>query len=44
MHHYRADIIGHDGHMASFVDLQCDNDEDAKERAQQLGRVLINRA
>lgn len=33
---YRAYIMGHDGHILRPVELQCENDEAAKEQAQQL--------
>jgi hypothetical protein len=36
MQHYRAYIMGHDGHILSPVDLMCENDEAAKEQARQL--------
>jgi hypothetical protein len=36
MQHYRAYIIGHDGHIVSAVDLQCKNEDNAKEHARQL--------
>jgi len=36
MHGYRAYIIGHDGHIQDRIDLFCENDDDAKERAKQL--------
>jgi hypothetical protein len=36
MEHYRAYIIGGDGHIASAVDLQCEHEEAAKALARQL--------
>ena len=36
MHAYRAYIIGSDGHIVRRIDLHCENDDDAKERAKQL--------
>jgi len=35
MHGYRA-YIGPDGHVQDRVDLFCENDDDAQERAKQL--------
>jgi hypothetical protein len=34
--HYRAYIMGWDGHILSAVDLHCPDDDAAKERAKQL--------
>jgi hypothetical protein len=34
--HYRAYIMGHDGHILSPVELFCKNDDDAKEQAKRL--------
>jgi hypothetical protein len=36
MHGYRAYIIGQDGRIQDRVDLFCESDDDAKERAKQL--------
>jgi hypothetical protein len=36
MQHYRAYIMGHDGHILRPVDLLCENDEATKEQARQL--------
>jgi hypothetical protein len=36
MQHYRAYIMGWDGHILSAVDLYCVDDDSAKERARQL--------
>jgi hypothetical protein len=36
MTHYRAYIIGSDGHIARAIDLHCENDDDAKLHARQL--------
>jgi hypothetical protein len=36
MHTYRAYLIKSDGHVIYRVDLVCDNDEAAKERAKLL--------
>lgn len=36
MTHYRAYIIGSDGHIERAVDLHCNDDDDAKKRARQL--------
>ena len=36
MHGYRAYIIASDGHIRDRIDLFCESDEEAKERAQQL--------
>jgi hypothetical protein len=36
MHGYRAYVIGRDGHIQDRIDLFCDNDDEAKERAKQL--------
>lgn len=36
MQHYRAYIMGWDGHILSAVDLFCRDDEAAKQRARQL--------
>jgi hypothetical protein len=36
MQHYRAYIMGHDGHILRPVELFCKDDEDAKEQARQL--------
>jgi hypothetical protein len=36
MQGYRAYLIGPDGHIFQRIDLVCENDEDAKERAKQL--------
>ncbi|MBR1194084.1 hypothetical protein JQ609_32455 [Bradyrhizobium sp. AUGA SZCCT0169] len=36
MHAYRAYLIKPDGHVTFRVDLLCDNDEAAKERAKLL--------
>jgi hypothetical protein len=33
---YRAYIIGHDGHFVTFKQLECINDDDAKEQAKRL--------
>jgi hypothetical protein len=36
MSHYRAYLIGSDGHFTKSVDLSCDNDDAASEKAKQL--------
>ena len=36
MRGYRAYIIGRNGHIMDRVDMHCENDEAAKERAKQL--------
>ena len=36
MHGYRAYIICPDGRVQDRIDLFCENDDDAKERAKQL--------
>ena len=36
MHAYRAYLIGHDGHIVSRVDLLCQDDQSAKDKAKQL--------
>jgi hypothetical protein len=36
LQHYRAYIMGHDGHILSAVELFGENDEAAKEQARQL--------
>jgi hypothetical protein len=36
MHGYRAYIIGRDGHIQDRIDLFCDSDDEAKQRAKQL--------
>ena len=36
MNEYRAYVMGLDGHILSRIDLVCENDEAAKERAEQL--------
>lgn len=36
MQHYRAYIIGDDGHIEGAIDLHCENEQAAKERAEQL--------
>jgi hypothetical protein len=36
MDHYRAYIIGHDGHILSAVELIGENEEAAKEQARKL--------
>ena len=36
MQDYRAYILGPDGHIQSRVDIVCEDDEAAKERAKQL--------
>jgi hypothetical protein len=33
MHIYRAYLIGGDGHILNRIDLECDDDYSAKERA-----------
>jgi len=35
-HAYRAYLIGWDGHIVHRVDLECDDDEAAKEHAKRL--------
>ncbi len=42
MHGYRAYILGLDRHITDRIDLYCDNDDEAKERARQLvdGQVV----
>ena len=36
MNEYRAYLMGPDGHIQSRVDLICEHEEEAKERAKQL--------
>lgn len=36
MAHYRAYIMGPDGHILRPVDLFCENDDEAKEQARRL--------
>jgi hypothetical protein len=36
MQHYRAYIMGDDGHILRPVELHCENDEDAAENARKL--------
>jgi hypothetical protein len=36
MQHYRAYIMGHDGHILRPVELFCENDDAAKEQARKL--------
>ena len=36
MHGYRAYIIGSDGHIMGRIDLMCESEDEAKERAEQL--------
>jgi hypothetical protein len=36
MQGYRAYVIGRNGQIMDRIDLFCENDEDAKERAKQL--------
>jgi hypothetical protein len=36
LQHYRAYIMGWDGHILSAVNLRCENDDAAKECARQL--------
>jgi hypothetical protein len=36
MQHYRAYIMGWDGHILSAIDLHCADDDAAKQRAEQL--------
>jgi hypothetical protein len=36
LQHYRAYIMGWDGHILSAVNFYCENDDTAKERAKQL--------
>ncbi|MEH2553617.1 hypothetical protein V1286_001146 [Bradyrhizobium algeriense] len=36
MHAYRAYLIGWNGHIVHRVDIECDDDEAAKERAKLL--------
>ncbi|MDE5453609.1 hypothetical protein GWE18_12170 [Bradyrhizobium sp. CSA112] len=38
MHAYRAYMIRRDGHIIHRVDIECDDDEAAKERA----KLLVN--
>ena len=35
-HNYRAFLIGPDGHIIDSVELECENDEAAKERCKLL--------
>lgn len=37
-HHYRAYIIGRDGHILRPVDLMSHDDEEAKEQARRLAK------
>ena len=34
--HYRAFVIGADGHVINRIDLFCESEDDARERAAQL--------
>lgn len=36
MAHYRAYVLGRDGHFIKAVDLICDDDEAARKQAQQI--------
>jgi hypothetical protein len=36
MQEYRAYIVGNDGHFIRAVDISCEDDDTAKERAKQL--------
>ena len=36
MHGYRVYIIGSDGHVQDRIELFCEDDDDAEERAKQL--------
>jgi hypothetical protein len=36
MQHYRAYIMGEDGHIHRAVEIVCENDEEAKGKARQL--------
>jgi len=36
MAHYRAYLIGRDGHFMKAVDLVCDNDDGARKRARKM--------
>jgi hypothetical protein len=36
LQHYRAYIMGHDGHILSAVELFGENDDNAKEQARRL--------
>jgi len=36
MPHYRAYILDEQGHVVGAVDLDCDDDDDARERVKQL--------
>jgi hypothetical protein len=36
MQEYRAYIVGNDGHFIRAVDILCEDDDTAKERAKQL--------
>ena len=36
MAHYRAYLIGYDGHHIKAVDLNCTDDDDARKRAEQM--------
>ncbi|MGY8681941.1 hypothetical protein Q2941_29790 [Bradyrhizobium sp. UFLA05-153] len=36
MAHYRAYLLDHDGHVISVANLQCADEQEARERAQQL--------
>jgi hypothetical protein len=36
VHHYRVYLIDDDGHIKKAVDLECENDDQAKKQAQQF--------
>lgn len=36
MHGYRAYVIGRDGHIINRIDLMCETEAEAKERAKHL--------
>jgi len=36
MAHYRAYLIGRDGHSIRAIDLNCTDDDDARKRAEQM--------
>lgn len=41
MEEYRANLMGPDGHVMSRVDLICEDEETARERAQQLAQDRV---
>jgi hypothetical protein len=36
MAHYRAYLVGHDSYFIKAVDMDCEDDDDARKRAQKM--------